>query len=78
MQIEDRRMQAKKIYNIGFINLNLFNEWEMKKNPKQAEANLLQSLLQHQNKQKIIFPYNFEWVLLCIFGFPYLLEVIVM
>ena len=31
---------------------------------KDTEENFLQYLLRHQNKAKILFPYNFKWVLL--------------
>ena len=49
-----------EIYDIGFINTNLIDEWTVKFNAKETEANLLKSLLQNQNKEKIILPYNFK------------------
>ena len=55
--IECRKTQ---IYDIGFINTNLIDEWTVKFDAKEAEANLLKSLLQNQNKDKILFPYNFK------------------
>ena len=64
MQIEDHRMQKGQIYDIGFINPNIIHEWTDKNNVAETEDNLLQSLLKNQNKDKILFPYNFKWVLL--------------
>ena len=65
MQIEDRRMQKKaQIYDIRFINPNVVYERTVKHNVSETEDNLLQSLLKNQNKEKILFPYNFKWVLL--------------
>ena len=52
------------MYDIGFINTNLIDEFQVKKNAEEAEANLLKSLLINQNKDLILFPYNLEWVLL--------------
>ena len=55
-------IECKKaeIYDIGFINTNLIDEFTVKKNAKEAEANLLTSLVINQNKDKILFPYNFK------------------
>ena len=65
MIVECRKAQ---IWDIGFINTNLIDEWTVKFNPKEAEDNLLQSLLKNQNKDTILFPYNFKWVLLsCVY-----------
>ena len=52
------------MYDIGFINTNIIDEIQVKKSAKDAEANLLKSLLIKQNKDLILFPYNFKWVLL--------------
>ena len=61
MQIEDRRVQkSRNDYDIGFINTNLIDEFVVKKNAKEAKANLLKSLVINQNKDKILFPYNFK------------------
>ena len=49
-----------EIYDIGFINTNIVDEWMVKHDAKEVEANLLKSLLQNQNKDKIMFPYNFK------------------
>ena len=64
MQIEDRRVQKTRIYDIGFINTNIIDEFQVKKKAEEAEANLLQSLIKNQNKDTILFPYNGPWVLL--------------
>ena len=52
------------MYDIGFINTSIIDEFLVTKNAEEAEANLLQSLLKNQNKDKILFPYNFKWVLM--------------
>ena len=52
------------MYDIGFINTNIIDEIQVKKHVEEAEANLLQSLIKNQNKDLILFPYNFKWVLL--------------
>ena len=48
------------MYDIGFINTNIIDEFQVKKNAEEAEANLLKSLLINQNKDLILFPYNFK------------------
>ena len=52
------------MYDIGFINTNIIYEFQVKKKAEEAEDNLLQSLIKNQNKDLILFPYNFQWVLL--------------
>ena len=49
-----------EMYDIGFINTNLIDEFQVKKSARDAEANLLKSLLINQNKDLILFPYNFK------------------
>ena len=49
-----------EMYDIGFINTNLIDEFQVKKSAKDAEANLLKSLIINQNKDLILFPYNFK------------------
>ena len=49
-----------EMYDIGFINTNLIDEFQVKKNAEEAKANLLKSLLINQNKDLILFPYNFD------------------
>ena len=49
-----------EMYDIWFINTNIINEIQVKKHAEEAEANLLQSLIKNQNKDLMLFPYNFE------------------
>ena len=56
--------KKQEMYDIGFINTNIIDEIQVKKHAEEAEANLLQSLIKNQNKDLILFPYNFQWVLL--------------
>ena len=63
--IECRKAQ---IYDIGFINPNIIHEWMVQKNVKETEDNFLQSLLKNQNKEKILFPYNFRVLLSCAYS----------
>ena len=57
-------LKKRQIGDIGFINTNLIDaymvEFQVKKSAKDAEANLLKSLLINQNKDLILFPYNFK------------------
>ena len=64
MQIEDRRMQKAEMYDIEFINTNLIDEYTVTFHAKETEDNLLRSLVINQNKDTILFPYNFKCVLL--------------
>ena len=52
------------MYDIGFINTNIIDEIQVKKHAEEAEANLLRSLVINENKDIVLFPYNFKWVLL--------------
>ena len=54
------KCKKRQIGDIGFINTNLIDEWTVKHDAKDAEANLLKSLLKNQNKDKILFPYEFK------------------
>ena len=56
--------RKQEMYDIGFINTNIINEFLVTKNAEEAEANLLKSLLINQNKDLILIPYNFKGVLL--------------
>ena len=53
-------LKKKQIGDIGFINTNLIDAYTVKLDRKEAEANLLQSLVLNQNKDIILFPYNFK------------------
>ena len=57
-------LKKRQVGDIGFINTYLIDAYTVEKHPKEAEANLLQSLVLNQNKDIILFPYNFKWVLL--------------
>ncbi|XP_073365209.1 uncharacterized protein [Aegilops tauschii subsp. strangulata] len=54
-------LKKRQIGDIGFINTNLIDAYTVEKHPKEAEANLLQSLVLNQNKDIILFPYNFNF-----------------
>ena len=59
MQIEVAELKKRQIGDIGFINTNLMDEWNVKHDAKETEANLIRSLLQNQNKDTLLFPYEF-------------------
>ena len=50
--------KKQEIYDIRFINTNIIDEFLVKKDVKEAEDNLLRSLIKNQNKDTILFPYN--------------------
>ena len=50
--------KKNEIYDIGFINTNIIDVFLVENNVKEAEDNLLQSLIKNQNKDTILFPYN--------------------
>ena len=52
------KLKKRQIGDIGFINTNLIDEFLVEKDVKEAEDNLLQSLIKNQNKDTILFPYN--------------------
>ena len=56
--------KKREIGDIGFINTNLIDATEVKYRAEDTEANLLRSLVINENKDIILFPYNFKWVLL--------------
>ena len=45
---------------LGFINTNLIDATEVKYHAENTEANLLQSFIINENKDIIIFLYNFK------------------
>ena len=53
-------LKKRQIGDIGFINTNLMDEWNVKHDAKETEANLLASLLRNQNKDTILFPYEYR------------------
>ena len=60
MQIEDRRVQKSRNDDIGFINTNLIDATQVKYHAENTEANLLRSLVINENKDIILFSYNFK------------------
>ena len=53
-------LKKRQIDDIGFINTNLIDAYTVEKDAKEDEANLLRSLVLNQNKDIILFPYNFK------------------
>ena len=51
-------LKKRQVGDIGFINTYLIDEFLVKKDVKEAEDNVLQSLIKNQNKDTILFPYN--------------------
>ena len=64
MQNEDSRMRPRR--NLWpWVRWLQFRSWRYsQKKPKETEDNLVQSLKYFSNRREILFPYNFEWVLL--------------
>ena len=53
-------LKKRQIGDIGFINTNLIDATQVKFNGADTEANLLRSLVINENKDIILFPYNFK------------------
>ena len=53
-------LKKRQIGDIGFINTNLIDAYTVEKHAKEAEANLLRSLVINENKDIVLFPYNFK------------------
>ena len=53
-------LKKRQIGDIGFINTNLIDATEVKYCATDTEANLLRSLVINENKDIILFPYNFK------------------
>ena len=53
-------LKKRQIGDIGFINTNLIDATEVKYRVIDTEANLLRSLVINENKDIILFPYNFK------------------
>ena len=49
-----------EMYDIGFINTNLIDEFTVKFHAKETEDNLLRSLVINQNNDTKLFPYNYK------------------
>ncbi|XP_073362168.1 uncharacterized protein [Aegilops tauschii subsp. strangulata] len=54
-------LKKRQIGDIGFINTNLIDATEVKCHAENTEANLLRSLVINENKDIILFPYNFNF-----------------
>ena len=53
-------LKKRQIGDIGFINTYLIDAIQVKLHAAATEANLLQSFVINQNKDIILFPYNFK------------------
>ena len=53
-------LNKRQIGDIGFINTYLIDATEVKLQAADTEANLLRSLVTNENKDIILFPYNFK------------------
>ena len=53
-------LKKRQIGDIGFINTNLIDAYMVKFQGRDTEANLLRSLVINENKDIILFPYNFK------------------
>ena len=65
--------KKQEIYDIGFINTNIIDVFLVENDVKEADDNLLQSLIKNQNKDTILFPYR-EFYCRVHIRFPLLLE----
>ena len=65
-----------QIYDIDFIDPYWVHQANLKTNPEDTEDNIVHVLRFQETKREILFPYNFEWVLLsCIHFLFRLLDV---
>ena len=53
-------LKKRQIGDIGFINTYLIDATEVQHHPEDTEANLLRSFKKNENKDIILFPYNFK------------------
>ena len=53
-------LKKRQIGDIGFINTNLIDAYTVEFKARETEANLLRSLVINENKDIILFPYNFK------------------
>ena len=53
-------LKKRQIGDIGFINTNLIDATKVKYHAEDTKANLLRSLVINENKDIILFPYNFK------------------
>ena len=70
--MKSRHFRKRGIYDIGFIDPYYIHEKTLSGSEQQAvdtENNLVEALRFNENKREILFPYNFEWVLLSLYTF---------
>ena len=53
-------LKKRQIGDIGFVNTYLIDATEVEHRPADTEANLLRSFKINENKDIILFPYNFK------------------
>ena len=53
-------LKKRQIGDIGFVNTYLIDATQVKLHAAATEANLLRSFVINQNKDIILFPYNFK------------------
>ena len=53
-------LKKRQVGDIGFINTYLIDATEVELRAADTEANLLRSLVINENKDIILFPYNFK------------------
>ena len=53
-------LKKRQVGDIGFININLMDEWSVKHDARETEAKLLASLRRNQKKATILFPYEYK------------------
>ena len=53
-------LKKRQVGDIGFINTYLIDATQLKFHAAATEANLLQSFVINENKDIILFPYNFK------------------
>ena len=54
------QLKKRQIGDIGFVNTYLIDATEVEHRPGDTEANLLRSFKKNENKDIILFPYNFK------------------
>ena len=54
------KLKKRQIGDIGFVNTYLIDATEVKYRADDTEANLQRSLVINENKDIILFPYNFK------------------
>ena len=52
--------KSKRIFDVGFIDPYIVNEYMLQNHPKDVEHDLYTFLIKHNLKNEILFPYNFK------------------